>query len=90
MSIYEDKMTIILDGTNLTIEKLIDIARNNKKIKLHPDAINRIKSCREMLERKIKAREIMYGVNTGIGELSEVILTDEQVKEFQKYLHLLQ
>ncbi len=28
----------------------------------------------------------MYGVNTGIGEFSETILTDEQVKEFQKYL----
>ena len=39
-----------------------------------------------MLERKIEAREIMYGINTGIGELSEVVLDDEQVKEFQKYL----
>jgi histidine ammonia-lyase len=39
-----------------------------------------------MLEEKIKAHEIMYGVNTGIGEFSEVVLNDEQVKEFQKYL----
>jgi len=28
----------------------------------------------------------MYGVNTGIGEFSEVVLTDEQVEQFQKYL----
>ncbi len=28
----------------------------------------------------------MYGVNTGIGEFSEVVLNDDQVKEFQKYL----
>ncbi len=39
-----------------------------------------------MLEEKIKAREIMYGVNTGIGEFSEVVLTDEQVEQFQRYL----
>jgi histidine ammonia-lyase len=39
-----------------------------------------------MLENKIKAGEVMYGVNTGIGEFSEVVLNDEQVKEFQKYL----
>ncbi len=39
-----------------------------------------------MLEEKIKAHEIMYGVNTGIGEFSEVVLNDEQVKDFQKYL----
>ncbi len=28
----------------------------------------------------------MYGVNTGIGEFSEVVLDDEQVQQFQKYL----
>jgi histidine ammonia-lyase len=39
-----------------------------------------------MLEEKIKAKEIMYGVNTGIGEFSEMVLDDEQVKDFQKYL----
>ena len=79
-------MVIILEGKELTIEKLVQIACFNEKIKLHPDALKRIKKCREMLEKKIKAKEIMYGVNTGIGEFSEVILDDDQVKEFQKYL----
>jgi histidine ammonia-lyase len=39
-----------------------------------------------MLEEKIQAHEIMYGINTGIGEFSEVVLNDEQVKDFQRYL----
>ncbi len=39
-----------------------------------------------MLEEKIRAHEIMYGVNTGIGEFSEVVLNDEQVQQFQRYL----
>jgi histidine ammonia-lyase len=79
-------MAIVLDGSNLTIENLVKIARENEKVELHPDALERIKKCRAMLERKLEAREIMYGVNTGIGEFSEIILSDEQVKEFQKYL----
>src|SRR3990172_5773744 len=79
-------MTIVLDGANLTIEKLVRIARVGEKVELHPDALARIKTCRSMLERKIDAHEIMYGVNTGIGEFSEVVLNDDQVKEFQKYL----
>jgi len=79
-------MTIIIDGSNLTIEKLVKIARDNEKVKLDIDAINRINKCRANLEEKIKNREIMYGVNTGIGEFSEVVLSDEQVKKFQKYL----
>jgi len=79
-------MTVVLTGSGLTIEKLVKISRNNEKVELHTSALNRIIDCRKMLEKKIKAREIMYGINTGIGEFSEVILNDKQVKEFQKYL----
>ncbi len=79
-------MAIILDGTHLTIEQLAAVARQGEKVELHPEALERIKLCRAMLEEKVQAHEIMYGVNTGIGEFSEVVLTDEQVKDFQKYL----
>jgi histidine ammonia-lyase len=79
-------MAIILDGYHLTIEDLVKVARFNEKVELHPDALERIKNCRAMLEGKIEAHEIMYGVNTGIGEFSEVVLSDEQVEDFQKYL----
>ena len=79
-------MSIVLDGSNLTVEKLVAVARHNEKVELHNDALQRIKVCRAMLEEKIQAHEIMYGVNTGIGEFSEVVLNDEQVKDFQKYL----
>ena len=79
-------MSIILDGSNLTVEKLIKIARHKEKVEISNEAIQRIKTCRAMLEEKIHAHEIMYGVNTGIGEFSEVVLNDDQVKDFQKYL----
>ncbi|MDG6218660.1 MAG: aromatic amino acid ammonia-lyase [Candidatus Thermoplasmatota archaeon] len=79
-------MTVTITGSNLTIEKVVRVARHHEKVKLDTNALARIETCREMLEKKIKAREIMYGVNTGIGEFSEVVLSDEQVKEFQKYL----
>ncbi|MCL4823013.1 MAG: aromatic amino acid lyase, partial [Anaerolineales bacterium] len=79
-------MTIVLDGSSLTIEKVVAIARGNEKVELAPAALERIKACRAMLEEKLAAKEIMYGTNTGIGEFSEKILNDEQVKEFQRYL----
>jgi histidine ammonia-lyase len=79
-------MAIVLDGSNLTVEKLVRIARHGEQVELHPDALERIKVCRRMLEEKIVAHEIMYGVNTGIGEFSEVVLTDKQVEQFQRYL----
>ena len=79
-------MTISLDGKSLSIEKLVRIARLDERVEVPSDCVEEIKKCRAMLEDKLKAREIMYGVNTGIGEFSEVVLTDEQVQQFQRYL----
>jgi len=79
-------MTITLDGSSLTVEKLVAIARFNEKVELAPEALARIKICRAMLEDKLAKKEVMYGTNTGIGEFSETMLNDDQVKEFQRYL----
>ncbi len=79
-------MAIILDGHNLTIDKVVQVARQDEPVELHPEAKKRIEKCRALLEDKIQKREIMYGVNTGIGELSEVVLPQEQVEQYQKYI----
>lgn len=79
-------MTITLNGSGLTIEKLVQIARFEEKVKLDAQSLKKIEKCRTLLEKKILAQEIMYGVNTGIGEFSEIVLNSDQIKEFQKYL----
>jgi len=79
-------VSIVLDGGSLTIEKLAAIARDGEAVVLDAAALGRIRRCREMLEEKLAAHEIMYGTNTGIGEFSEVVLDDEQVTEFQRSL----
>jgi histidine ammonia-lyase len=79
-------MALVITGSGLTIEDIVKVARQAEKVELHPDALERMKKCRAMLEKKIQAHEIMYGVNTGIGEFSEIVLNDDQIKDFQKYL----
>ncbi len=79
-------MSVVLDGSSLTIERLVRIAREGEEVAIDPGALERVRVCRAMLEDKLAAREIMYGTNTGIGEFSEVVLTDEQVERFQRYL----
>jgi histidine ammonia-lyase len=79
-------MAVVISGKNLKIEDVYNVAHGREKIELHKDAVERIIKCRAFLEKRIVAKEIMYGVNTGIGELANVVLNDDQVKEFQKYL----
>ena len=35
-------MSFIFNGSGLTVEKLVLIARHNEKVELHPDALERI------------------------------------------------
>jgi histidine ammonia-lyase len=79
-------MTVKLDGKSLTIESLVKIARGGEPVEVTEDAWERIRKCRAMLDDKLEKREVMYGVTTGIGEFSEVVLTPEQTQEFQRYL----
>lgn len=79
-------MAIKITGKDLKIEDVYRVAFANEKVELPPDAVEKIKNCRKFLEKKIDEKVIMYGTNTGIGEFSEVILDDEQVKQFQRYL----
>ena len=79
-------MTKEINGKNLTIDLLVSVSRNNTKIKLSKESVLKINKCRELVDKKISDGEIMYGINTGIGEFSETILNPDQIKDFQKYL----
>ncbi len=79
-------MGITLNGSGLTISKVVRIARGGEEVYLASEALSRIAACRRLLEYKIGKREIMYGVNTGIGELADVVLDQDQVECYQRYL----
>ncbi|UCE26390.1 MAG: aromatic amino acid lyase [Candidatus Coatesbacteria bacterium] len=79
-------MTVKLDGKSLDIESVVKVARDDESVEVADAAWKRIDKCRAMLDKKVETMEVMYGVNTGIGELSEVALTADQLKDFQRYL----
>lgn len=75
-----------LDGYNLSVNNLVKVARGNEKIGITNNSWERIKKSREFLNKKIADKEVIYGVNTGIGEFSEIVLDDDKLNDFQKYL----
>lgn len=80
-------MVVIITGQGgIKIEDVERVAVHGETVSLCPKAVERIEKCRAVLEEKIIAKEVIYGVNTGIGEFSETRLKDEDVNEFQKML----
>ena len=82
----ESPMPVTLTGSDLTIEQIEAVARRGEPVRLHPDSLVRMRQSRSFIDQRIADGEIMYGVNTGIGEFSEMVLSDDQTRDFQRYL----
>ncbi|MBI4721768.1 MAG: histidine ammonia-lyase [Candidatus Stahlbacteria bacterium] len=79
-------MGIKIGSKKLSIEDVVKVARYNETVELPLEIKERVCRNREIVDRKVKNREVMYGVTTGIGELANVILSPDQVKQFQRYI----
>ncbi|HUK27180.1 MAG TPA: histidine ammonia-lyase [Candidatus Acidoferrales bacterium] len=79
-------MTVKIDGQSLKIEDVVKVARRNELIGLEKEAEEKIVRSRDVVEKLIAKKEKLYGISTGIGELSNVLLSPDKLKEFQKYV----
>lgn len=76
-----------ISANHLSIERIGEIIHNGIKLKLSEDARNRIITCREYLDAKIKESDKpIYGVTTGFGSLCKISIDTEQLSELQKNL----
>src|SRR6202140_41976 len=74
---------IILTGNDLTFEQLNAVALRGEKVSLAPDAVERMKASRAVVERLLASGATAYGINTGFGKLASVRISSEQVRQLQ-------
>src|SRR5262249_3416367 len=73
----------LLTGNDLTFEQLYSVAIHKKRVSLSPDAIERMKASRAVVDRLVASGETAYGINTGFGKLASVRISSEQVRQLQ-------
>jgi histidine ammonia-lyase len=76
-------MTIALTGNDLTFEHLYGAALRGEAVALAPNAIERMKASRAVVDRVVAAGTAAYGINTGFGKLASVRISAEQVRQLQ-------
>jgi len=79
-------MTRTIGNSHLSIEDVVNVARKNERVELSEEAKEKLKRSRAVVEKLVARRERLYGISTGIGELSDVFLTPRQVEDFQRYI----
>jgi histidine ammonia-lyase len=81
-------MTIEIDGSHLTIDDLIAVARYNERVSLSPMARKAIQRSREWVDSIVNKGEPVYGINTGFGIFSEQRIPANDSAELSRNLIL--
>lgn len=72
---------------HLTIKDLVDFSLNQDvKVSISKISKEKVKSSRKVIEKVIKDKAVVYGVNTGFGNFKNKIITSEDIKTLQKNL----
>lgn len=79
-------MTVLINGRDLTVEEVIRVCRNNEEVKLSPEATQAVKKARAYIEKKLEEKAVIYGLTTGFGKFSNVVISNEQTEELQRNL----
>ncbi|KAM5254995.1 histidine ammonia-lyase isoform 3-T3 [Hipposideros larvatus] len=74
---------IALDGDSLTTEDLVNLGKGCYKIKLTPTAEKKVQKSREVIDRIIKEKTVVYGITTGFGKFARTVIPIDKLEELQ-------
>lgn len=77
---------VIIDGNSLTLEQLAEVCRKNVKVELSDEAKERVIKSREVVDDFVDQGKVVYGITTGFGKFSDVMISKEETKQLQKNL----
>ena len=77
---------VIVNGNNLTLEELIKVARGNCLVEISKEAIKKVVQSRDYVENLIKDGKVVYGITTGFGKFSNIVISKDQVEVLQESL----
>ena len=75
---------VIIDTRPLTIEDVTRVARYGARVHLSPQVVDRIRHCRQLLEILMRTGKPIYGVTTGVGDLSKTTVSGQEASKLSR------
>ena len=74
---------LLLDGESLTLQDVHAVAVERTPVALAPRARERVAATRRIVEEIVRRHDVVYGITTGFGKLSEVAIPADRLAELQ-------
>src|SRR5690348_17533811 len=72
-----------INGNDLTLENVLEVAVAGRAALLAPDAREGVNRARTVVEELVASNQVSYAITTGVGQLSEVRIAGDQIRELQ-------
>ncbi|XP_066445965.1 histidine ammonia-lyase [Eleutherodactylus coqui] len=79
----EPEQYIEIDGECLTTKDLLNLGKGLYKIKLTPEAEQRVKQSRLLIESIVNEKKVVYGITTGFGKFARTVIPVSQLNDLQ-------
>ena len=73
-------MTIVLTGVDLTLEEVVRVARGGEHVELAPEAIEKMRASRAVVEQALASGQQVYGFSTGVGMRKRFAIEEDQAR----------
>src|SRR5947207_13458409 len=74
---------LLIDGDTLSVDEAYAVAVERLRVGLAPKARERMLRTRAVVDDIVARNEVVYGVTTGFGKLSEVAIPPDKLAELQ-------
>ncbi|MHA6250612.1 histidine ammonia-lyase [Oceanobacillus sp. CAU 1775] len=74
---------ILLTGLTLTMDEIERVVFGKEKVMLAEEAVELVAENRKLVEQLVDEKKIMYGINTGFGNFSNIIIDEKYLEELQ-------
>lgn len=78
---------IALTGNSLTLEEIRRICFEKERVTIAKTSMQKVVESREAVENIVANKQTIYGINTGFGKFSDVMIAEKDVADLQ--LHLI-
>ena len=72
-----------INGTDLSLADVRDVVYARRPVLLDPDARERVKAARAVVDELVENNKLAYAVTTGVGKLSDVRIEPAEIRELQ-------
>lgn len=77
---------VVITGQDLTVEQIIAVCRGYAKVVLSEESREKILASRQVVDELVEEKRVVYGITTGFGKFSDVVISQDECKLLQKNL----